>query len=100
MQGVCARRSARPDPGGGAGARRRARGTTSSAEGHVFATTALDPDAFGTGLLLALVEEYVASRPEVGPEQARAWAAEQCELGALGELFFACSRGASPVRAR
>ena len=41
------------------------------AEGHVFATTALDPEAFGTGVLLKLVEEYVAGRPEVGPEEAR-----------------------------
>ena len=84
------------------GARLRAAGFAQvSAEGHVFATTALDPDAFGTRLLLALVEEYVASRPEVGPEQARAWAAKQRELGARGELFFACTQFRfTAVRAR
>jgi ubiquinone/menaquinone biosynthesis C-methylase UbiE len=62
------------------------------AEGHVFATTALDPEAFGTGVVLKLAEEYVAGRPEVGVEEARAWAAEQRELGARGELFFACTQ--------
>jgi ubiquinone/menaquinone biosynthesis C-methylase UbiE len=75
------------------GARLRAAGFTQiAAEGHVFVTTALDPEAFGTGVVLKLVEEYVADRPEIGPEEARAWAAEQRELGARGELFFACTQ--------
>jgi hypothetical protein len=75
------------------GARLRAAGFAQvGAEGHVFATTALDPEAFGTGVVLKLAEEYVAGRPEVGPEEARAWAAEQHELGARGELFFACTQ--------
>jgi arsenite methyltransferase len=62
------------------------------AEGHVFATTELDPEAFGTGVLLKVAEEFVAGRPSVGPEDAHAWAAEQRELGARGELFFACTQ--------
>jgi SAM-dependent methyltransferase len=75
------------------GARLRTAGFSRvAAEGHVFTTTALDPEAFGTGVVLGLVEEFVAGRPEVGPEQARAWAAEQRELGARGELFFACTQ--------
>jgi len=75
------------------GARLRAAGFTQvAAEGHVFVTTALDPEAFGTGVVLKLVEEYVADRPEIGLEEARAWAAEQRELGARGELFFACTQ--------
>jgi arsenite methyltransferase len=75
------------------GARLRAAGFSQvGVEGHVFATTALDPEAFGTGLVLKLAEEYVAGSPEVGLEEARAWAAEQRELGARGELFFACTQ--------
>jgi arsenite methyltransferase len=62
------------------------------AEGHVFATTEFDPEAFGTGLMLPLIEEFTAERPAVGPEVAAAWAAEQHELGARGELFFACTQ--------
>jgi arsenite methyltransferase len=63
-----------------------------AAEGHVFATTELDAEAFGTGVVLKLLEEFVAGRESVGPEEARAWAAEQHELGARGELFFACTQ--------
>ena len=62
------------------------------AEGHVFTTTTLDPEAFGTGVVLVLVEQFVAGRPAVGADVAHAWAAEQRELGARGELFFACTQ--------
>jgi arsenite methyltransferase len=58
------------------------------AEGHVFTTTELDPEAMGTGVVMRLVEQFVAGRPGVGPEEAAAWAAEQRELGERGELFF------------
>jgi SAM-dependent methyltransferase len=75
------------------GARLRAAGFGQvGVEGHVFATTALDPEAFGTGVVLKLVEEYAAGRPEIGREEAHAWAAEQRELGARDELFFACTQ--------
>ena len=75
------------------GARLRTAGFSQvAAESHVFATTSLDPEAFGTGLRPALAEEFVAGRPEIGPEQAQAWAAEQHELGARGELFFGCTQ--------
>jgi arsenite methyltransferase len=57
--------------------------------GHVFATTEFDPEAMGTGVVLGLVEQFVAGRPAVGPEEAAAWAGEQRKLGARGELFFA-----------
>jgi ubiquinone/menaquinone biosynthesis C-methylase UbiE len=62
------------------------------AEGHVFATTTLDPEAFGSGVVLTLVEQYAAGRPSIGPAEASAWAAEQRDLGARGELFFACTQ--------
>jgi arsenite methyltransferase len=60
--------------------------------GHVFATAVFDPETFGAGVVLPGVEEFVAGRPAVGPEEARAWAAEQRELGERGELFFACTQ--------
>jgi ubiquinone/menaquinone biosynthesis C-methylase UbiE len=75
------------------GARLRAAGFSQVAvEGHVFATDALDPEAFGSGVVLPLIERFVAGRPAVGAEEAQAWAAEQRELGARGELFFACTQ--------
>ena len=42
--------------------------------------------------MLPLIEQFVAGRPAVGAEEAQAWAAEQRELGARGELFFACTQ--------
>jgi SAM-dependent methyltransferase len=62
------------------------------AEGHVFATTTLDPEAFGTGVVLTMVEQFASGRPSVGPAEAAAWAAEQRDLGARGELYFACTQ--------
>ena len=54
------------------GARLRAAGFSQvGAEGHVFATDALDPEAFGTGVVLPLIEGFVAGRPAVGAEEAR-----------------------------
>ena len=37
----------------------------------------LDPEAFGTGVVLTMVEQFAAGRPSVGPAEAAAWAAEQ-----------------------
>ena len=42
--------------------------------------------------LLPLIEQFVAGRDEVGADEAQAWAAEQRELGARGEFFFACTQ--------
>ena len=74
-------------------ARLRAAGFSNvGVEGHVFTTHALDPEAFGSGVMLPLIEQFVAGRPAVGAEEASAWASEQRELGARGELFFACTQ--------
>jgi arsenite methyltransferase len=62
------------------------------AEGHVFTTTTLDPEAFGTGVVLGLVEQFVGGHQEVGADEAKAWGAEQRALGERGELFFACTQ--------
>jgi arsenite methyltransferase len=74
-----------------AGDLRRAGFEDVRAEGHVFATTELDPQTYG-GANLPLIEDYVAGRQSGGPEEAAAWAAEQRELGARGEFFFAVTQ--------
>jgi arsenite methyltransferase len=58
-------------------------------EGHVFASIALTPDAY-IGALLPLIQQYLAGREEIGPDEANAWAAEQQELDRRGEFFFTC----------
>lgn len=60
------------------------------AEGHAFSTTTLDPEAYGSGVVLPTLEAYVAGRVDVGEDEAQAWAAEQRELGKRGAFFFAC----------
>jgi arsenite methyltransferase len=59
------------------------------AEGHTFATTELSPDAYGAAIV-PLMEEFVAGRGGVTEAEAKAWGAEQRELGERGEFFFAC----------
>lgn len=61
------------------------------AEAHAFATTELVPDAYGAAVF-PLIEEYVAGREEIGPEEAAAWGDEQRQLGERGEFFFACTQ--------
>jgi arsenite methyltransferase len=60
-----------------------------AAEGHVFATTQLVPDAY-VGAIFPLIEEFVAERS--GADDAKAWAADQRELDARGEFFFSCTQ--------
>jgi arsenite methyltransferase len=57
--------------------------------GHSFATDEVNDESYA-GALLALMTDYVAERPEIGPEVAAAWAAEQRELAGRGDSFFAC----------
>ena len=55
-------------------------------DAHAFATAELTPEAYGVAAI-PVIERYVAGR---GVEEAGAWAAEQRELGARGEFYFAC----------
>jgi arsenite methyltransferase len=59
------------------------------AEGHTFASVDGDPESYGVAAI-PVVERYVAGREEIGAEEAAAWAAEQRELCARGEFYFAC----------
>ena len=61
------------------------------AEGHIFATTELDPQTY-SGALLPLMEDYVAGRQDFGETEAAAWANEQRELGERGEFFFSVTQ--------
>jgi SAM-dependent methyltransferase len=56
------------------------------AEGHAFLTTALDPETYG-GMMLGVVEQYLAGLEGIDREEAKAWAEEQRILGARGEYF-------------
>jgi arsenite methyltransferase len=60
-----------------------------AAEGHVFATTELVADAY-VGAIFPLIEQFVAERS--GPEEGKAWAADQHELDERGEFFFSCTQ--------
>ena len=59
-------------------------------EGHVFATTSLDPESFG-GAIVPMIERYLAGSEDFAAE-AGAWADEQRELDARGELFLSCTQ--------
>jgi arsenite methyltransferase len=58
-------------------------------EGHSFATTELSEETY-IGGALPLIEDFIAGRDSMGADDAAAWAAEQRELAARGEFFFAC----------
>ena len=60
-------------------------------DAHAFATTELIPDAYG-GSLVPLLEQYVAEQGGMSPQEAKAWADEQRELGDCGEFFFAVTQ--------
>jgi arsenite methyltransferase len=68
---------------------RRAGFDAVTAEGHAFTTTALDDDAYGPSLL-PMIRRFVTDVEGIGEELARAWEAEQRELGERGEFFFSC----------
>jgi arsenite methyltransferase len=59
-------------------------------EGHVFATTSLDPESFG-GAIVPMIERYLAGSEDFAAE-AGAWADEQRELDARGALFVSCTQ--------
>jgi arsenite methyltransferase len=55
-------------------------------EGHAFATAEMTADAYG-GSLVSMIEPFVTQLGHA--DDARAWAAEQHELGERGEFYFA-----------
>jgi len=59
--------------------------------GHAFATADFDPDTFATAFI-PMIEHFVAGRDGISEDQAKAWTAEQRELGERGEFFSACTQ--------
>jgi arsenite methyltransferase len=59
------------------------------AEGHVFSDNEFSSESYAAATL-PLIEDYLVGSGKIGEAEARAWAAEQRELGARGEYFFAC----------
>jgi hypothetical protein len=59
------------------------------ARAHSFAAAHLDPDSYGVALV-PMITSFVAGRNGVSKDEAKAWAAEQRELGQRDEFYFAC----------
>jgi SAM-dependent methyltransferase len=57
--------------------------------GHAFVDNAFDPEAY-LAATLPLIEDYLVGSGLIAVDEARAWAAEQRELGARGEYYVAC----------
>jgi SAM-dependent methyltransferase len=58
-------------------------------EAHSFATANFDPDAYGVAAV-PIIKSFVPDHNGVSADEAKAWAAEQRELGERGEFYFAC----------
>ena len=57
--------------------------------GHTFATTALDPETYG-GAFTPLIVQYAVEQGGMDADDAAEWKAEQDQLGARDEFYFAC----------
>jgi arsenite methyltransferase len=60
-------------------------------QAHSFASATFDPETYGVALA-PVIRSFVAGRGEITGHEARAWAAEQQELGERREYFFACTQ--------
>lgn len=58
---------------------------------HPFCTCELDPETYGAALL-PLIGAFVVGRNGITDDQAQAWVAEQQQLGARGEFYFASTQ--------
>ncbi len=57
--------------------------------GHAFATVEMTPEAYG-GALVDIMVDYAVKHGGVDRADAREWRAEQRDLNAAGEFYFAC----------
>jgi arsenite methyltransferase len=58
-------------------------------QAHSFATANFDPDRYGAAAV-PMIRSFVPGRNGVSNDEAKAWAAEQRELGERGRFYFAC----------
>jgi arsenite methyltransferase len=70
-----------------------------TADGHAFVTTALDPETYG-GSLMGMINQYAAEQGGMDVADAEAWKAEQEQLAASGEFYFACTQVCFAARRR
>ena len=56
---------------------------------HPFATGQLDPETYA-GINVPLVHKFAVERGDMDPAEAAEWKAEQDQLAARGEFYFAC----------
>jgi arsenite methyltransferase len=60
-------------------------------DAHAFAVCELDPETYGVALL-PMIASFVAGRQGVSESEAKAWLAEQRELGERGEYFMSATQ--------
>jgi hypothetical protein len=58
-------------------------------QAHSFATADFDPDTYGAAGI-RIIRSFVPGHNGVSKDEAKAWAAEQGELGDRGEFYLAC----------
>jgi SAM-dependent methyltransferase len=58
-------------------------------DGHAFVTAALDPETYG-GSMMGTIHQYAVEQAGIDAADADAWKAEQQQLAASGEFYFAC----------
>ena len=59
---------------------------------HAFATVEFDPETYYGAAILPGIRAFVAGRNGISDEEARAWFAEQRQLGGRGEFYFASTQ--------
>jgi arsenite methyltransferase len=58
-------------------------------QAHSFATAEFDAESYGVGVI-PLIRSFVPGHKGVSNDEAKAWAAEQLDLGRRNEFYFAC----------
>ncbi|HWS46589.1 MAG TPA: methyltransferase domain-containing protein [Acidimicrobiia bacterium] len=62
-----------------------------TSQGHVFASTAFDPETYGVAMI-PLIADFVSGRESITAEEAAAWSADQEDLGQRGDYYFSCTQ--------
>jgi arsenite methyltransferase len=68
-------------------------------DGHAFVTTALDPETYG-GSMMPTISQYAVEQGAMDAADVEAWKAEQEQLAARGEFYFACTQVCFGARRR
>jgi arsenite methyltransferase len=60
-------------------------------EAHAFASVEMDPETYGSAVL-PVIRSFVPGHNDITEDEAKAWLAEQRELGERGEYFFSSTQ--------